>query len=80
MDLKTAQGKTLKRLRKERNITLRTLSKKSYVSLGYISNIETGQRNSTPDIFERLIKGLDIEPEQFYTELVLTYKKGKENG
>lgn len=50
----------IRKLRKERNLSLQELSKKSGVSLAMISQIERGKADPTITTLYKLCKGLDI--------------------
>lgn len=53
-------GSIIKRLRKERNLSLKELSLKSEVSMATISQIERGNTDPTITTLYKLCKGLDI--------------------
>ena len=50
--------KRIKRLRKNRNITLKTLSKETGVTVGYLSRIENSQSVPPIPTLERIARGL----------------------
>jgi len=73
----TAQiGRTLRRMRMNKDLYLRELSRSSFVALGHISDIETGKKNASPDIIESLCKGLGVTTLEFHKELCITIEKG----
>src|SRR5680860_558863 len=55
-------GRTVRRLRLERDFTLQALADESGVSKSYLGDIETGRRNPTTDIVESIANALDIPP------------------
>lgn len=69
MKLQTAVGGTLKELRLSKNLTLRQLSDKAYISLGFLSEIETGKKCASNDVLETIAKGLDITTAQLMKEI-----------
>lgn len=57
-------GKNIKRLRESKNISARELSRRSGVSQGYLSQLETGKNNNpTNDVLKKLADGLNVEHE-----------------
>ncbi|GAA5417368.1 hypothetical protein Pryu01_02431 [Paraliobacillus ryukyuensis] len=64
-------GNELKKLRKEKKLSLKEVAKKGDLSHSYISQIENGKRNAPkPEIIRKLAKGLNINPS------LLMYKAG----
>ena len=54
-------GKELRRLRKEKKLTVRTLAELAKVSQSYITNIENGKRGiPSPEILQKLSKPLGV--------------------
>ncbi|ARJ51312.1 helix-turn-helix domain-containing protein [Staphylococcus lutrae] len=54
-------GKNIKKIRKEKNITLEQLSKKTGFSAGYISQIENGKREKpSREFLKSITYGLDV--------------------
>lgn len=50
----------LKKIRQEKNMTIRDLAEKSGVSIGYICHLERGTRkNPTIEVMEKLAKALE---------------------
>ncbi|MDO5059029.1 MAG: XRE family transcriptional regulator [Neisseria sp.] len=58
----------LRRLRKERHLTLQQLSEKSGISASSLSKIETGQLSPTYEKIAALAKGLDIHVADLFYE------------
>lgn len=69
-------GEYIKRLRRDKGISLRELARRTGVSQPYLSQLETGKyKNPSPEKLGELSKGLGIS----YAELMLnTYLKGHE--
>lgn len=57
-------GKYIKKLRKERGLSMRALETYSGVSHGYISHIERGLRHPSSKTLQKLAKPLRVEPEE----------------
>ena len=53
-------GQNLKNLRKERNITLSDIAKKTDLSLGYLSNLERDLTSPTIEILHKICNILDV--------------------
>jgi len=62
------QGDTLRSLRLERGLTLRDVSAQAFVSLGYLSEVETARKIPTPDVVQRICEVLEVR----YTDLLRT--------
>lgn len=60
MRLEYAIGDTLRDLRMERGLTLRQVSSKSNVAIGYLSEVERGAKSASGSILEAICVGLDI--------------------
>lgn len=62
MNLNYAIGEVLKEIRtEEKQLTLRQLSIKSAVALGYISEVERGQKQASVEVLESLTKALGYD-------------------
>jgi hypothetical protein len=68
MEFRVALGDVIRELRLERNLTLRTLSKRSNVALGYISEIERGHKDPSSLVMESLAHGLRVPIHQIVIE------------
>jgi transcriptional regulator with XRE-family HTH domain len=53
-------GETLRQVRLERGMTLRDVSAEARVSLGYISEIERGQKEASSELLASLCSALDV--------------------
>ena len=62
-------GEKLKSLRKERNLTLEQLSKKSGLSIVSLSFYETNKKKPTLVNVQKLATGLECEFEELYKNL-----------
>lgn len=61
MKLRHAIGEVLREARNEKFMTLRKLSSRSAVALGYISEIERGQKDASSEILDSLARGLNLD-------------------
>jgi transcriptional regulator with XRE-family HTH domain len=57
-----ALGEVLKEERLARNLRLRDASARGYIALGYLSEVERGQKEISSEPLENLARGLGIEP------------------
>lgn len=69
MLLKHAIGDTIRIIRTSNSLTLRQLSERSYVSLGYLSEIERGYKEASTTVLEAVAKGLDVSTAQLIKEI-----------
>lgn len=68
MRAREAIGTIIRELRHEREMSLRTLSEKSSVALGYVSEIERGVKEASSEILSSLAFGLEVETGQILIE------------
>lgn len=69
MPLKYAMGATIRKLRQERDLNLKELSKLSHVSFVHISDIERGATSAGFDIIQAIAGGLNITTHQLVKEI-----------
>jgi transcriptional regulator with XRE-family HTH domain len=69
MKLRLAFGDTLREIRQDQHRTLREVSIKSGVALGYVSEVERGQKEASSEVLESLTKTLGVSMADF---LILT--------
>lgn len=67
-DFKTHFGEIIRELRLERNITLRILSQRSNVALGYLSEIERGHKEASSSVMNAIASGLRVPLHQIVIE------------
>lgn len=72
MKLRVALGDTLRELRLEQSRTLRQTSAKAGMALGYLSEIERGQKEASSEILDNLTYALNISVAEL---LILTAYK-----
>ena len=58
--MREALGETLRELRRTENLTLREVSAKARVSLGYLSEIERGEKEASSELLASICKALDV--------------------
>lgn len=58
--LRSCLGEVLRATRMQRGMTLRQLSAAAMVSLGYISEIERGQKEASSELLAALCEALDV--------------------
>lgn len=61
MDVRTLVGLNIQRLRRERGISQEELAFRSHCTRGYLSGLETGRRNATILILEKIARALDVQ-------------------
>ena len=75
MSLRSAIGDTIHSIRQDRQMTLRDLSNKSCVALGYISEVERGRKDPSDGVLEALASGLDLSMTDFIGEVYAYLKE-----
>lgn len=60
MLLRIAVGEELRRLREEKEKTLRSVSSSAAISLGYLSEIERGIKEPSSEIVQAICRSLDV--------------------
>lgn len=76
MKLQDAIGGTIRHIRLEKNMTMRDVSVKGFISLGHLSEVESGHKSASPGVLEGIAKGLDITTSELVKEI---YEYLKEN-
>lgn len=59
--LREALGDSLRRVRTEQGRTLREVSTDARVSLGYLSEVERGQKEASSELLASICEALDVE-------------------
>lgn len=70
MNLQSAFGGTVRKLRLERNLTLRQLSSKAWTSIGHMSDIERSVKQPSFEMLSLLVLAMDLSHEEFLTEVI----------
>ncbi len=68
-------GKTIRRLRKEKRLTLRGLADKSGIALATLSRVETGRMTGTVKSHNAIARALDVTLSDLYSGFELKSKK-----
>ena len=69
MKLNYAVGDTIRELRHEREMTLRKLASKSHISLGYLSEVERGQKWAGAEFLDAIASGLNLSTTELLGEV-----------
>lgn len=69
-----ALGEVIRELRHEKQLTLREVSKKSCVALGYLSEIERGHKEASSEIVNEIARSLNYETHELI--LMVGYRLG----
>jgi transcriptional regulator with XRE-family HTH domain len=59
-------GETLKDIRKQNAMSLRSLSKRTHISLAYLSEIEHGKKEMSSELFNAWAKGMGFTTEDLF--------------
>jgi hypothetical protein len=71
MELNTYLGKAINAKRLEKNQTLRGLSKRAFISYGYLSEVERGVKDPSSDVIKNICNGLKITLLDLMIDVVL---------
>lgn len=71
MKLQNAIGDTIRELRHERQMNLRTLSALSFISIGHLSEVERSKKLATPELLECIAFGLELPTWKFLMEVAI---------
>ncbi len=66
MNIKKLLGKRIKEIRRNKGLTQDELAEKIGIESGSISNIENGKYYPTADNLEKIIKALNISPQNLF--------------
>jgi transcriptional regulator with XRE-family HTH domain len=73
--LRTVVGETLRGLRLRQRRTLREVSNAARVSLGYLSEVERGQKEPSSELLASICAALDIEMSELFAEVSVTLRR-----
>ncbi len=73
--LRQVVGETLRGLRLRQRRTLREVSSTARVSLGYLSEIERGQKEPSSELLAAICAALDIELSELFREVTDTLRR-----
>lgn len=69
MDIQQKFGQTVKSMRMERNLSQEQMAFKARIDTHYLSNIETGQRNVSLDIIERIANFFGVSISEMFARV-----------
>lgn len=72
--LRTAVGQTLRAARIEQSRTLRDVAREARVSLGYLSEVERGQKEASSELLNAICEALDLTLSSVITNVSLELK------
>jgi transcriptional regulator with XRE-family HTH domain len=67
--LRQVVGETLRGLRLRQRRTLREISARARVSLGYLSEVERGQKEPSSELLAAICRALDVELSELFQEV-----------
>src|SRR4029078_7021113 len=73
--LRKAVGETLRGLRLRQRRTLREVSSSARVSLGYLSEVERGQKEPSSELLAAICTPLDVELSELFREVTDTLRR-----
>ncbi len=73
--LRQVVGETLRGLRLRRGQTLRQISESARVSLGYLSELERGQKEASSELLGSICTALDVELSELFAEVSATLRR-----
>lgn len=78
MTYRQALGNVIRETRLEKNLTLRHVSQRGVVALGYLSEVERGQKEPSSELMLCIAHGLDVHVHELI--IMAGYRLGFENG
>lgn len=73
--LRQVVGETLRGLRMRQRRTLREVSSSARVSLGYLSEVERGQKEPSSELLAAIAGALDVELSDLFAEVALVLRR-----
>ena len=73
--LREVVGETLRGTRMRQRRTLREVSSTARVSLGYLSEVERGQKEPSSELLAAICGALDVELSELFTEVSQTLRR-----
>jgi transcriptional regulator with XRE-family HTH domain len=67
MEIKARIGKRILELRKHKGLSQEALANIAEVDRTYMTGVETGKRNISVEVLQRIIKALDISFQEFFS-------------
>lgn len=69
MNLQTAVGHTIRKIRTEQGLTLREVASRKYISIGHWSEVETGKKDASNNMLEHMANALDLTTLELIKEI-----------
>src|SRR3954469_13467746 len=73
--LRQVVGETLRGLRMRQRRTLREVSATARVSLGYLSEVERGQKEPSSELLAAICRALDVELSELFAEVTAVLRR-----
>jgi transcriptional regulator with XRE-family HTH domain len=73
--LRQVVGETLRALRMRQRRTLREVSSSARVSLGYLSEVERGQKEPSSELLAAIAGALDVELSDLFAEVAIVLRR-----
>jgi transcriptional regulator with XRE-family HTH domain len=73
--LRQVVGETLRGVRLRQRRTLREISATARVSLGYLSEVERGQKEASSELLAAICRALDVELSDLFLEVSTTLRR-----
>jgi transcriptional regulator with XRE-family HTH domain len=73
--LRQVVGETLRAMRLRQRRTLREVSSSARVSLGYLSEVERGQKEPSSELLAAICQALDVELSELFREVTDTLRR-----
>jgi len=73
--LRQVVGETLRGLRMRQRRTLREVSASARVSLGYLSEVERGQKEPSSELLAAICRALDVELSELFAEVAQVLRR-----
>jgi transcriptional regulator with XRE-family HTH domain len=73
--LRQVVGETLRALRLRQRRTLREVSSSARVSLGYLSEVERGQKEPSSELLAAIAGALEVELSDLFTEVAVVLRR-----
>lgn len=73
--LRQVVGETLRGMRMRQRRTLREVSASARVSLGYLSEVERGQKEPSSELLAAICSALDVELSELFAEVSQTLRR-----
>ena len=73
--LRQVVGETLRGLRLRQRRTLREVSARARVSLGYLSEVERGQKEPSSELLASICSALDVELSELFAEVSVSLRR-----